>query len=212
MNGDRLGQLLRDAACGAPPPVDMAVELIPRPTGAVAAVVAFTGHIVIAADVAPDWVASRCAPGNLIAPIRPEFLVALTERCGCTAFSTTVTLALPSGIDRDREATVVPADDRVTERILRSHQVRTDVRVYRSEDGAGRLVIGRGLAGRWEAGFEVEPAARGRGLGKGLAAAARRLVPAGEPLFMQVVPGNVASLRAVLGAGFRPVTSEVLLW
>src|SRR5262245_49355566 len=100
-----------------PPPQDLEVELIPRTTGALAAVVAFTGRIVIAGDVAPDWVGSRCPPGNLVAPIRPEFLAALTERCGCTAFSTTVTLALPSGIDRDREVIVVPADDRVTERI-----------------------------------------------------------------------------------------------
>ena len=43
-----------------------------------------------------------------------------------------------------------------------------------------------------------------------LAAAARGLVPAGEHLFAQVAPGNVASLRAFLAAGYRPIGAEVL--
>jgi GNAT superfamily N-acetyltransferase len=66
------------------------------------------------------------------------------------------------------------------------------------------LLLGAGLAGRRELAFEVEPAWRNRGLGRRLAAAARHLTPPGEPLFAQVAPGNAASLRAVLAAGFRP--------
>jgi GNAT superfamily N-acetyltransferase len=72
------------------------------------------------------------------------------------------------------------------------------------------LVIGRGLAGRWEAAFEVAPEARGQGLGRALAAAALHLIEPGQPLFVQVAVGNVASLRAVLAAGFTPVGAEVL--
>jgi hypothetical protein len=177
----------------------------------VAAVVAFTGHVVVAADVGPGWVAGRCPPGDLVGPFRPEFLADLSRQCGCGEFSPTVTLALPPGADPAREVPVVPTE-RWSQRVLRSHRIRTDVRVYESEDGGGLLVVGRGLAGRWEAGFEVDPAFRNRGLGRGLAAAARRLIPEGEPLFMQVVPGNVASLRTVLAAGFQPVTSEALMW
>ncbi|HXM55375.1 MAG TPA: hypothetical protein VOB72_08295, partial [Candidatus Dormibacteraeota bacterium] len=37
------------------------------------------------------------------------------------------------------------------------------------------------------------------------------LAPAGEPVFVQVSPGNAASLRVVLAAGYRPIGSEVLL-
>jgi hypothetical protein len=37
-----------------------------------------------------------------------------------------------------------------------------------------------------------------------------RLAPRGEPLFAQVAPGNAASLRAFLAAGYRPVGAEVL--
>ena len=64
------------------------------------------------------------------------------------------------------------------------------------------LIVGPGVAGRWEMAFEVTPAARGRGLGRGLAAAASTLVPDGEPVFAQVAPGNPSSLRACLAAGY----------
>jgi len=36
-------------------------------------------------------------------------------------------------------------------------------------------------------------------------------VPRGERVFVQVAPGNAASLRAVLAAGFHPIGAEVLL-
>jgi hypothetical protein len=47
-------------------------------------------------------------------------------------------------------------------------------------------------------------------LGRKVARAAAALVPAGEPLWAQVAPGNAASLRAVGAAGFVPVGAEVL--
>jgi RimJ/RimL family protein N-acetyltransferase len=71
-------------------------------------------------------------------------------------------------------------------------------------------VLGRGLAGRMEVAFEVDPDHRGRGLGRAIATAARHLAPRGEPMFAQVSPGNVASVRALLGAGYVPVGAEVL--
>jgi hypothetical protein len=72
-------------------------------------------------------------------------------------------------------------------------------------------VLGRGLAGRWEVSYEVEPGARGPGLGRALAAEALGLLPAGTPVFAQVAPGNSLSLRATLAAGYRPIGGEVLL-
>jgi len=35
-------------------------------------------------------------------------------------------------------------------------------------------------------------------------------IPEGDVVFAQVAPGNAASLRAFLAAGFRPIGSEVL--
>jgi hypothetical protein len=43
-----------------------------------------------------------------------------------------------------------------------------------------------------------------------MADAARTFGPPAEPLFAQVTPGNAASLRAFLAAGYRPIGSEVL--
>jgi hypothetical protein len=55
------------------------------------------------------------------------------------------------------------------------------------------------------------PPARGAGLGRALVTAGRDLVRAGEPVYVQVAPGNVPSLRAVLAAGgFTPVGGEIL--
>jgi RimJ/RimL family protein N-acetyltransferase len=72
-------------------------------------------------------------------------------------------------------------------------------------------MLGRGVAGRWEVGVEVEPGYRGKGLGRELAVAARHLVPGGAPLWAQIAPGNAASVRAFLAAGYRPVGAEALL-
>jgi L-amino acid N-acyltransferase YncA len=73
------------------------------------------------------------------------------------------------------------------------------------------VALGRGLAGRWEVGIEVDEHRRGSGLGRRLAAAARHLVPDGRPLWAQIAPGNAASVRAFLAAGYRPVGQEALL-
>lgn len=71
--------------------------------------------------------------------------------------------------------------------------------------------MGRGLAGRMEAAYEVEASARGRGLGRALINAARLLAPLGEPVFVQVSPGNVWSMKALAGQpGWVPVGSEML--
>jgi L-amino acid N-acyltransferase YncA len=72
------------------------------------------------------------------------------------------------------------------------------------------VIVGRGLAGRLEVSIEIQPEHRGKRLGRAMANAARALVPPDEPLFAQVSPGNVASLRAFMAAGFRPICAEVL--
>jgi hypothetical protein len=75
----------------------------------------------------------------------------------------------------------------------------------------GVLVIGRGVGGRWEAGVEVAGHARGAGLGRSLALAARHLVPEKRPIWAQIAPGNASSVRAFLAAGYAPVGAEALL-
>lgn len=93
--------------------------------------------------------------------------------------------------------------------MVRALRYREDVRVFEADGGV--LVLGRGVAGRWECAVEVAPDARGRGVGRALAVAARHLVPDGEWLWSQQAPGNAASVRAFQAAGYRPVGAEVLL-
>jgi L-amino acid N-acyltransferase YncA len=86
---------------------------------------------------------------------------------------------------------------------------RDDVRAWRTEGGV--VLVGRGVAARWEVAIEVDPGYRGHGLGRALASAARHLAPAGRPVWAQIAPANAASVRAFLAAGFRPVGAEALL-
>ena len=72
------------------------------------------------------------------------------------------------------------------------------------------MAVGYGLALRREVAVEVDPAARNRGLGAATLLQARRLVPEDDVLYAQVAPGNAASLRAFLRAGFEPIGSEAL--
>jgi GNAT superfamily N-acetyltransferase len=72
------------------------------------------------------------------------------------------------------------------------------------------LVLGRGVAGRWETAIEVDEEARHRGLGRLLAVSARHLVPGGGPVWSQQSPGNARSVRAFQAAGYRPVGAEAL--
>jgi L-amino acid N-acyltransferase YncA len=73
------------------------------------------------------------------------------------------------------------------------------------------LVLGRGVAGRWETAIEVDPQARGRGLGRALATAARHLIPPGEMVWSQQAAGHAQSIRTFQAAGFRPIGAELLM-
>jgi RimJ/RimL family protein N-acetyltransferase len=96
------------------------------------------------------------------------------------------------------------------DRVERARRYRSEVRLFADPGRNGVVILGRGLAERLEVSLEVAPRRRGRGIGTSLARAARGLAPDGEPLYAQVAPGNVASLRAFLRAGFRPIGAEVL--
>jgi GNAT superfamily N-acetyltransferase len=204
----KLGELIEAAERGVFPPADMGVSHVPQPTDKHAAVIGFTAHIIVAADVAPEWVATHLPPGDPGAAFNPPFLGALEQALNkrvnnIDAILVAPALAGPPGLD------LAPVEDQNHPRVRRALRYRDDVRVWTTAGGV--LTIGRGLAGRWETGFEVDPAHRGRGLGRALARAARHLTPDGRPMWAQVAVGNAASLRAVLAAGFVPVGEETLL-
>src|SRR5215472_1244546 len=94
-------------------------------------------------------------------------------------------------------------------RLARALRYRNAVRAWRTDGGI--LLLGRGIADRWEVAIEVDPGRRGAGLGRGLAAAARQMLPPGTPLWAQIAPANAASVRAFLAAGFMPNGAETHL-
>lgn len=196
--------LLHDAADGRFPPPDGSVAVMPAPPGRSDAVLAFTACSVIAAPLPADDVLAELDPADLGAAMSPRFLVWLASRLA----------AEPGAYDLVLVADPLPGTSRLEERadldahprVQRSRAYRDDVGVYAGESGIA--TVGRGLAHRLEVSIEVDPAARGSGRGRSLALAARCL--ADEPIFAQVSPGNSASLRAFLAAGYRPIGSEVL--
>jgi GNAT superfamily N-acetyltransferase len=198
------------AADGKLPPPDGQVEVHTDVPGKTAAVIAFPAHFYVLAPVDPEWIRAQLPPGDYSAPLGARFLVALADRIGAHIGANDAVLAARAG-GRGSDLDLRPVTGRTHSRVRRALRYRDDVRVWQNRDGAGYLVLGRGLAGRWEVSFEVEPAARGHGLGRALAAAALGLLPAGTPVFAQVTPGNSVSLRATLAAGYRPICGEVLL-
>ncbi|MEU7906591.1 GNAT family N-acetyltransferase [Actinoplanes sp. NPDC049118] len=169
----------------------------------------FPGHVVVAADVDRPWVESWMGTDDdLSAPLSPRFLGALEQRLRMTAGNIdAVLLAQPAA--GEPTIPLTPITDSDHPRVVRARRYREDVRAWTC--GPAVLVLGRGLAGRWEAAVEVAQGARNEGLGRSLAAAARHLVPQGRPVWAQVAPGNAASLRAFLAAGYEPVGAEALL-
>jgi GNAT superfamily N-acetyltransferase len=196
------------AADGRPPDPDGSVEVLPQ-LGLAAGVVAFSAHFYVCADVDPGWVRGQLPTGDYSAPHSAPFLVALADRLGAEVGALDVVLARRSGGSVRMELEEI--EDRHHPRVVRALRYRDDVRVWRTPDGAGHVLVGRGLGGRWETAFEVTPEARCRGLGRRLATAASALAPDGGPVFAQVSPGNAASLRALLAAGYVPLCAEVLL-
>jgi len=176
---DQLRSILTEAAYGRPLVASGELTVLPTPTSGIAAVVGLPGHHVIAATVDEAVVRSRLRPGDLSQPMSAGFLLYLAGWIG----------AEPGVLD----AVLVATDDLMTDlelwrrddlgdhpRVQRAARYRTELAVYGDRaDGPsdGVVVIGRGLAGRFEMAFEVEPHAQGRGLGRRLATTARSLAP-----------------------------------
>jgi hypothetical protein len=199
-----LGAALLAAADGSFPPVDGLVEVVPPYLPGVEAVVSFTGHAVVATALALEELVAAGADGFAGATSLPV-LSLLAGSAGTVDVLDALLVARGTGGRGPAERSDLAGHPRV--RYARDW--RTDVRVFGDEHGL--VTLSRGLGGMRELSFEVPADRRGRGHGRALLREARALVPAGEPLFAAVAPGNAASLRALLAAGFTPIGSVLLI-
>jgi hypothetical protein len=207
-----LAELLARAAAGEFPAPDGRVDILAQPSDRDAGVISMTGYAMIFADTDPAWIRQQLPPGDLSGPLTASFLHTLSQRLGRRPHSVDMlTCAVPlAGPPPDITLTELTAADGAEHpRIARALHYRDDVRAWQAPGGV--LMLGRGVAARFEVAIEVDPANRSRGLGARLATAARHLVPDGTTLWAQIAPANAASVRAFLAAGFRPVGAEALL-
>ncbi|HET6295640.1 MAG TPA: GNAT family N-acetyltransferase, partial [Kribbella sp.] len=153
-------------------------------------------------------------PGDLCAPLNPPFLFALEQLTGRSVNAIDAMLLTPALTDPAERLAATEGLTELTDhnhpRVLRALHHRDDVHAYADPSG-GVVLTGLGLAGRRECAIEVPPESQGRGHGRRLARAARALIPPDTHLWAQVTPGNAASFRAFLAAGYTPTGSEALL-
>ena len=204
----RLAAVLADVAAGRFPAADGGVTVLPAPSARDSGVLGFTAHAVVFADADPAWVTAQLPAGDLAAPLSPAFLQALCQHTG-REMHTIDMLCTATTRPGPPPLALAAEPDRSHPRIARAMRYRDDVRAWRADGGV--VLLGRGVAGRWEASVEVDADRQGHGLGRTLAAAARHLVPPGTPLWAQISPANAASVRAFLAAGFVPVGAEAHL-
>lgn len=205
-----LAEILEAAARGQFPPPDGTTTVVPQPSHRDAGVIAFTAHSVVFTDEDPQWVRTTLAAldcDELAATMNPRFLGSFLDRTGRST-DTIDLLTVATFLPGEPQLELREMKDPDHPRALRARKRRDDVRIWATDGGV--LVLGRGVAGRWEAAIEVDEEVRHRGLGRALARAARHLVP-GEVVWSQQAAGNARSVRAFQAAGFRPIGAETLL-
>ncbi len=205
-----LGEILAGVARGQFPPADGGTTVVAQPTPRDAGVLAFTAHSVIFLDEDEEWIRDALARTDadpLGASMNPGFLAALMARTGRSMNCVDLLTCAPALPGRPPLA-LREIEDPDHPRVARALKFRDEVRVWAVDGGV--LVLGRGVAGRWEVAVELDEAARGQGLGVQLALAGRHLVP-DAVVWAQQSPGNARSVRTFQAAGFRPVGSEALL-
>ncbi|MFG2329118.1 GNAT family N-acetyltransferase [Streptomyces sp. NPDC048604] len=209
MSSDDVARILAAAARGDFPPPDGSAVVVPQPSRRDAGVLAFTAHSVIFTDEDPAWVHAALAATDadpLAASMNPVFLTGLLAKTG-RRMNTVDLLTVADRLPGEPGLELREIQDASHPRVARALKYRDDVRVWTVDGGV--LILGRGVAGRWEAAIEVDEHVRHQGLGRALARAARHLTP-GPVVWAQQSPGNARSVRTFQAAGYRPVASEAL--
>jgi hypothetical protein len=205
-----LARLITAAVAGRFPDPDGGWERVPPWRPGLEAIFSFTAHAVfaVAPDVPDRRIASLGADGFGGAH-DPRLITALA---GPEAWIDVLDMLL-AGCGTGRPGApppLVARPDLATHPRARfAARIRDEPRVlgYPDPRRSALATISRGIAGLTELSFELEPGRRGQGGGARLAADALSVLPAGQLAVAAVAPGNAASVRALLSAGFVPLGS-----
>ena len=205
-----LAELVEAAARGHYPEPDGAWRRLPPWREGIDAVVAFTGHAVfcLEGDVPDERLRVLGADGYGGAH-KPQLIA---EIAGPHAWVSSLDVLMVSR-GTGGGGLVARPDLAGHPRVAYAARLRSDVAVLGLPDPTRRAVavLGRGVAGLRELGVEVEPDRRAGGEGRALVRGALGSVPRGELVVACVAPGNAASLRCLLSAGFTPVGAVQLV-
>ncbi|MEM8619472.1 MAG: hypothetical protein AAGF73_07095 [Actinomycetota bacterium] len=199
----RLAELLSHAVAGRYPDADGAVEFVEPDDAGTCAAVEFNGHAVVLSHRNSGRLLEFGADGFGGAS-RPDVIRGIAGDEYAIGTHDVFLLSFGTGRPTLSERT----DLEWHPRVQRSQRHRRDVHVF--GDDTGLVTLGTGLVGRLELSierFEGAPA----GTGQHLIAAGLGAAAAGQAVWAQVAPGNAASLRTFLRAGFQPIGAETLL-
>jgi len=208
-----LACLIAAAAAGRFPDPDGSWERVPLWRPGLEAIFSFTAHAVfaVAPDISDRRIASLGADGFGGAH-DPRLVAALAGPDGWIDVLDMLLAGQGTGHPGAATRLVGRPDLAAHSRVRFAARIRDEPRVLGYPDPGRSAVatISRGIAGLTELSFEIEPGRRGQGGGARLAADALSVLPAGQLAVAAVAPGNAASVRALLSAGFVPLGSVQL--
>lgn len=204
-----LGQLIASAADGQFVPVDGGWQRVPPWRPNLEGIVSFTGHAVLAlAPQTSDDLLVTLGVDGFGGAHDPRLITALAGPDGWIDSLDVLLTGRGTGSTAVARRLVHRPDLAGHPRAQFAATIRDHLEIlgYPDRDRSALAILSRGLAGLRELSFEIEPEHRG-GAGAALIRDALGAVPSGQLVVTAVAPGNAASLRALLSAGFTPVGS-----
>ena len=205
-----VARLIAAAAAGRFPDPDGGWRRVPPWRPGLEAILAFTGHAVFALrpDI-PDRLLVSLGADGFGGAHDPRLITTLAGADGWID-SLDMLMATPGTGRAGIAPRLIDRPDLATHPRARfAAGIRDHPRLmgYPDPHRSALAVVSRGIAGLTEVSFELEPSHRGAGGGAELVRDALSAIPAGQLAVAAVAPGNAASVRALLSAGFVPLGS-----